>query len=164
MTAETSEGDGFSVPLCSYSGASQTNGTCMDQMERFFPPFSSTFALIVLVTMIVGIIFVSLATFHFHKRRMRKRKIQRAQEEYERDSRSPVSSMGKRETTRPCIIVRPAARDKVHRPLFPVIQKCDQNTSCLIEESGNPPTAKNAAKIDIPQIKGDGPLEAVTSS
>lgn len=155
----------LSVPLCTYNRASQTNGTCMDQMERLFPPFSSTFALIVLVAMIIGIIFVSLATFHFHKRRMRKRKIQRAQEEYERDSRSPVSTKGKRETARPCIIVRPASSETGHRLLSTAIQKCDQNTRCFIEEPGNLPTAKNSAKLDIQHIKQDDEqLESVASS
>uniref|UniRef100_A0A3B3ZYF5 Uncharacterized protein n=1 Tax=Periophthalmus magnuspinnatus TaxID=409849 RepID=A0A3B3ZYF5_9GOBI len=81
------------------------NGTCAEQLS-VFPPFSSTLALIVLVLVLVGIILVSLATFHFHKRKLRKRKILRAQEEYERDRRSPARASGN-ELVRPCVIVRP---------------------------------------------------------
>uniref|UniRef100_A0A8C3G3I0 Si:dkey-35i13.1 n=1 Tax=Cyclopterus lumpus TaxID=8103 RepID=A0A8C3G3I0_CYCLU len=81
------------------------NGTCAEHLS-FFPPFSSTLALLVLVAVLVGIVLVSLATFHFHKRKLRKRKIQRAQEEYERDSRSPARGAGAG-AGRPCVIVRP---------------------------------------------------------
>uniref|UniRef100_A0A3Q1JHK4 Uncharacterized protein n=1 Tax=Anabas testudineus TaxID=64144 RepID=A0A3Q1JHK4_ANATE len=80
------------------------NGTCAEQLS-LFPPFSSTLALLVLVAVLVGIVLVSLATFHFHKRKLRNRKIQRAQEEYERDSRNPARAG---EPARPCVIVRPA--------------------------------------------------------
>ncbi|CAF97321.1 unnamed protein product [Tetraodon nigroviridis] len=82
------------------------NDTCAEQLS-LFPPFSSTLALLVLVAVLVGIIFVSLATFHLHKRKLRNRKIQRAQEEYERDSRSPVRAGPGAEPPRPCVIVRP---------------------------------------------------------
>ncbi|PWA14611.1 hypothetical protein CCH79_00017614 [Gambusia affinis] len=78
-----------------------------------FPPLSSTLALLVLVAVLVGIILVSLATFLFHKRKLRNRKIQRAQEEYERDSRSPArAGTGAGEPARPCVIVRPVRRDE----------------------------------------------------
>lgn len=152
---------GLSIPLCIYNGASQTNGTCMDQIGRFFQPFSSTFALMVLVAMIIGIILVSLAAFHFNKRRMKKRKIQRAQEEYERDNRSP-STKAKREPTRPSIIVRPSPPDSEHRPHSVV-----QNTSCHIQEDpGTLPIAKNESELDMPHIeKGNGQvLETVILS
>lgn len=107
-TRTTSEATGASVPVppphrC--SGA-HINDTCAEQLS-LFPPFSSTLALLVLVAVLVGIIFVSLATFHFHKRKLRNRKIQRAQEEYERDSRSPVRTGARGEPSRPCVIVRP---------------------------------------------------------
>ncbi|XP_029303641.1 uncharacterized protein C11orf87 homolog [Cottoperca gobio] len=108
MTARTSEASGLPVPLHRCHGVFQTNnGTCVEQLS-FFPPFSSTLALLVLVAVLVGIILVSLATFHFHKRKLRKRKIQRAQEEYERDSRNPARGAGASgESARPCVIVRP---------------------------------------------------------
>lgn len=105
----TSEATGASAPVppphrC--SGA-HVNDTCAEQLS-LFPPFSSTLALLVLVAVLVGIIFVSLATFHFHKRKLRNRKIQRAQEEYERDRRSPVRGAGPSGApARPCVIVRP---------------------------------------------------------
>ncbi|KAJ7996965.1 hypothetical protein DPEC_G00224000 [Dallia pectoralis] len=125
MTTKESEDMAPSVPLC-VSGAAQTNGTCMVQTHRFFPPFSSTFALMVLVAMIIGTVLVSLAAFHFNKRRMKKRKIQRAQEEYERDTRSPSA---KRERVRPCVIVRRSHRDEEHRPNQNV-----QTPRCPIQE------------------------------
>jgi len=90
-------------PRCT-GGLQSHNGTCVEQLG-VFPPFSSTLALIVLVLVLVGIILVSLATFHFHKRKLRKRKILRAQEEYERDRRSPARASGN-ELVRPCVIVR----------------------------------------------------------
>ncbi|KAF7643521.1 hypothetical protein LDENG_00237990 [Lucifuga dentata] len=110
MTARSSEAVGLSVPPHRCHGVSQgNNGTCAEQLSffpPFFPPFSSTLALLVLVAVLVGIVLVSLATFHFHKRKLRNRKIQRAQEEYERDSRSPTSGASA-EPARPCVIIRP---------------------------------------------------------
>lgn len=81
-----------------------------------FPPFSSALALLVLVTVLVGIILISVATFHLHKRKLRNRKIQRAQEEYERDSRSPEHAPVER--LRTCVIVRPVRceRDEAESP------------------------------------------------
>nr|XP_045227008.1 uncharacterized protein C11orf87 homolog isoform X2 [Macaca fascicularis] len=62
------------------------SGTCITQVgQQLFQSFSSTLVLIVLVTLIFCLIVLSLSTFHIHKRRMKKRKMQRAQEEYERD-------------------------------------------------------------------------------
>ncbi|XP_020496187.1 uncharacterized protein C11orf87 homolog [Labrus bergylta] len=110
MTARTSEASGLSVPLHRCHGASNNNGTCAEQLSTF-PPFSSTLALLVLVAVLVGIILVSLATFHFHKRKLRNRKIRRAQEEYERDSRSSPARRAV-EPARPCVIVRPVRREE----------------------------------------------------
>ncbi|XP_071316812.1 uncharacterized protein C11orf87 homolog [Trachinotus anak] len=109
MTARTSEASGPSVPLHRCHGGLQgnSNGTCAEQL-RLFPPFSSALALLVLVAVLAGIVLVSLATFHLHKRRLRNRKIQRAQEEYERDSRSPArAGPSSGEPARPCVIARP---------------------------------------------------------
>lgn len=106
MTARTSEAAGLSVRVRRCHGLLEANnGTCAEQLS-IFPPFSSTLALLVLVAVLVGIVLVSLATFHFHKRKLRNRKIQRAQEEYERDSRNPARGGGG-EPVRPCVIVRP---------------------------------------------------------
>ncbi|XP_042355982.1 uncharacterized protein C11orf87 homolog [Plectropomus leopardus] len=127
MTTRTSEASGLPVPLHRCHGHFQANnGTCAEQLS-FFPPFSSTLALLVLVAVLVGIILVSLATFHFHKRKLRNRKIQRAQEEYERDSRSPARGAGTSgEPARPCIIVRPV--------------RCEEKLSCQSAESGGDAT------------------------
>lgn len=63
-----------------------SGGTCITQVgQQLFQSFSSTLVLTVLVTLIFCLIVLSLSTFHMHKRRMKKRKLQRAQEEYERD-------------------------------------------------------------------------------
>lgn len=107
MAARTSEAAGQSAPPPHRCHGAQNNGTCAEQLS-IFPPFSSTLALLVLVAVLVGIVLVSLATFHFHKRKLRNRKIQRAQEEYERDSRSPARAGPSGEPARPCVIVRPA--------------------------------------------------------
>ncbi|KAJ3589057.1 hypothetical protein NHX12_009905 [Muraenolepis orangiensis] len=86
--------DGVGVFACqggaASAGGGQENGTCVTHLNNLreiaFPPLSSTLALVVLVALIVGIVLVSMATFHLHKRKLRQRKIRRAQEEYERDS------------------------------------------------------------------------------
>lgn len=97
-------------------GALHGNGTCAEQLG-IFAPLSSTLALLVLLAVLVGIVLVSLATFHFHKRKLRNKKIQRAQEEYERDSRSPARAAAA-ELARPCVIVRPAkSESKTTTPL-----------------------------------------------
>ncbi|KAF3823549.1 uncharacterized protein C11orf87 homolog [Mirounga leonina] len=85
----------FASPNASGSGHSSARGpgaggsgggTCITQVgQQLFQSFSSTLVLIVLVTLIFCLIVLSLSTFHIHKRRMKKRKMQRAQEEYERD-------------------------------------------------------------------------------
>ncbi|XP_015239102.1 PREDICTED: uncharacterized protein C11orf87 homolog [Cyprinodon variegatus] len=113
MTSRTAEASGLMAPpqRC-HGGLHASNGTCAEQLS-IFPPLSSTLALLVLVAVLVGIILVSLATFHFHKRKLRNRKIQRAQEEYERDSRSPSRAAPRAgEPARPCVIVRPVRRDE----------------------------------------------------
>ncbi|XP_008330874.1 uncharacterized protein C11orf87 homolog [Cynoglossus semilaevis] len=118
MTAKTSEASRLPVPLHRCHGAlhGANNGTCVEQLS-IFPPFSSTLALLVLVVVLVGIVLVSLATFHFHKRKLRNRKIQRAQEEYERDSRSPARAGASLEPVRPCVIIRPVrCEEKVAGP------------------------------------------------
>ncbi|XP_058483413.1 uncharacterized protein C11orf87 homolog [Solea solea] len=122
MTARTSEASRLPVPLHRCHGALQANnnGTCVEQLS-LFPPLSSTLALLVLVVVLVGIVLVSLATFHIHKWKLRNRKIQRAQEEYERDSRSPARAGGSGEPARPCVIVRPPVR-------------CEEELSCQSAE------------------------------
>ncbi|XP_023620684.1 uncharacterized protein C11orf87 homolog [Myotis lucifugus] len=82
----------FASPNASGSGNASArgqgtgSGTCITQVgQQLFQSFSSTLVLIVLVTLIFCLIVLSLSTFHIHKRRMKKRKMQRAQEEYERD-------------------------------------------------------------------------------
>ncbi len=69
-----------------FHGATETNGTRAEKVQHVHQPFSSTVALLVLGIVIIGIILLSLTTYHFHKSKMKKRKKLRAQEEYERDN------------------------------------------------------------------------------
>lgn len=143
MTARTAEASGLSVPPHRCNGALQANnGTCAEQLS-LFPPFSSTLALLVLVAVLVGIILVSLATFHFHKRKLRNRKIQRAQEEYERDSRSPARAGASGEPVRPCVIVRPV--------------RCEEKLSSQSTDSGDVTAA--AAEEDKQALHETVPLD-----
>ncbi|XP_047661845.1 uncharacterized protein C11orf87 homolog [Tachysurus fulvidraco] len=81
------------------------NGTCAEKVEPFPPPLSSTFALILLGAAIVGIVALSLTTHHCHKGKIKRRKIQRAQDEYERDQLSPAPAA---KIADRCVIARPA--------------------------------------------------------
>ncbi|XP_067888949.1 uncharacterized protein C11orf87 homolog [Heterodontus francisci] len=87
----------FPLSLSSCTGNrnfSQSNGTCVTEVGKLIHSFSATVVLTVLVTLIFGVIAVSLITFHFHKSKMKKRKMQKAQEEYERDHCSPEAVKG----------------------------------------------------------------------
>lgn len=86
------------------------NATCAEKVEHLPPAFSSTSALTLLGIVFVAIVALSLTTHHCHKSKMKRRKIERAQEEYERDQRSPVPARGKPDLGR-CTIIRPAPRD-----------------------------------------------------
>ncbi|XP_062868237.1 uncharacterized protein C11orf87 homolog [Trichomycterus rosablanca] len=66
------------------------NGTCTEKVEPYQAPLSSTFALSLLGIVLTTIVALSLTTHHCQKGKIMKRKIQRAQEEYERDQRSLV--------------------------------------------------------------------------
>ncbi|KAJ8368766.1 hypothetical protein SKAU_G00087940 [Synaphobranchus kaupii] len=73
---------------------------------------------------------------------MKKRKIQKAQEEYERDNCSPKTAKRK-PSVRQCIMVRPH-RDSGHRPPA-AVQKQDQATASQ-EDSGVIPIPENGSK------------------
>ncbi|XP_019729152.1 uncharacterized protein C11orf87 homolog [Hippocampus comes] len=118
------------APRCLSLGV---NGTCAEQLSVVFPPLSSTLALLVLVAVLAGVVLVSVATFHFHKRRLRNRKIQRAQEEYERDSRRAAAVASG--AARPCVIARPV-RCAVHREEEPV--EVEEHGSDPVEHGGAP--------------------------
>ncbi|KAJ8414497.1 hypothetical protein AAFF_G00036990 [Aldrovandia affinis] len=145
MSARTSENLALSIPACTSNGTTQTNGTCIDQVDQLFQVFSSTAVLIVLIVMIIGIIFVSLVTFHFHKSKMKKRKIEKAQEEYERDNCSPKAAKGK-PAVRQCIMVRPVHSDSGHRPRA-AVQKHEQDTTSQ-GDSSVIPIPENVSKSD----------------
>ncbi|XP_061608462.1 uncharacterized protein C11orf87 homolog [Phyllopteryx taeniolatus] len=110
------------------------NGTCAEQLSVAFPPLSSTLALLVLVAVLAGVVLVSVATFHFHKRRLKKRKIQRAQEEYERDSRRAAAAVAGG-SARPCVIARPV-RCAAHRVEVVVME--EERGGDTVEHGGTP--------------------------
>ncbi|XP_062873275.1 uncharacterized protein C11orf87 homolog [Trichomycterus rosablanca] len=122
MSARISERLTLSIPPCTLNGTARNNGTCADPADPLFRSFSSTIVLLVLLVMITGTVLVSIATFHLHKSRMRKRKIEKAQEEYERDSCRPKSVRGK--PSRQCVMERARA-----------VQKCDLNANSSLSKS-----------------------------
>ncbi|XP_078078958.1 uncharacterized protein C11orf87 homolog [Mustelus asterias] len=89
---------------------SHNNGTCVTEVGKLIYSFSATVVLIVLVTLIFGVIAVSLLTFHFHKSKMKKRKMQRAQQEYERDQGSPEAAKGSPPERGSAVMLSPAPR------------------------------------------------------
>uniref|UniRef100_A0A8C4RXG8 Si:dkey-35i13.1 n=1 Tax=Erpetoichthys calabaricus TaxID=27687 RepID=A0A8C4RXG8_ERPCA len=112
MSARTSSAVALSLSPCSLNrNVSQSNGTCITEVDRLFQTFSSTIVLIVLIAVICGLIFLSLVTFHFHKSKMKKRKIERAQEEYERDN-CTINSMKGSPKDKEGVMVRPGRNDR----------------------------------------------------
>lgn len=91
-----------------YNGASETNETRADKVQHVLQPFSSALALLVLGLVILGIILISLTTYHFHKSKMKKRKMLRAQEEYERDNCGSSVPVRVKPALSRCVIARPA--------------------------------------------------------
>ncbi|KAL6471257.1 hypothetical protein MHYP_G00199070 [Metynnis hypsauchen] len=121
MSARTSSDRlALAVPPCGSNGTAWPEGACMARVEQLFQALSSTVVLFVLVAMIAAVISVSLTTFHFHKSKMKKRKMQRAQEEYERDNCSPRAAKGK-PALRQCVVERPGgpkrAKDETVTPV-----------------------------------------------
>uniref|UniRef100_A0A8C2JFX2 Uncharacterized protein n=1 Tax=Cyprinus carpio TaxID=7962 RepID=A0A8C2JFX2_CYPCA len=91
-----------------FNGATETNGTRAEKVQHVLQPFSSTVALLVLGMAIIGIILLSLTTYHFHKSKMKKRKMLRAQEEYERDNCGSSIPVRVKPALSRCVIARPA--------------------------------------------------------
>ncbi|XP_068121084.1 uncharacterized protein C11orf87 homolog [Hyperolius riggenbachi] len=95
MSARIAKQLRLSMPPCLLNRTSASNATsCVTEVEPLFPAFSSTVVLIVLATVIFCLVVLSLSTFHMHKSKMKKRKIEKAQEEYERDHCSPKAERG----------------------------------------------------------------------
>ncbi|KAM9321380.1 uncharacterized protein C11orf87 homolog [Gastrophryne carolinensis] len=96
MSARISKQLRLSMSPCLVNRTSAPNNTtsCVTEVEPLFQSFSSTMVLIVLATVIFCLVVLSLSTFHLHKSKMKKRKIEKAQEEYERDHCSPKAQRG----------------------------------------------------------------------
>ncbi|XP_060744422.1 uncharacterized protein C11orf87 homolog [Tachysurus vachellii] len=156
MSAGSSESLALSIPPCNPNGTARANGTCADPTDPLFRSFSSTMVLLVLVAMIAGTILVSLATFHLHKSKLRKRKMQKAQEEYERDSGRPKAVLGKPEI-RHCVMERPTA-----------VQKSDLNSKISDKEAtdsaGIPEKECADSTRHTSQMRADHLLESVAVS
>ncbi|XP_072518321.1 uncharacterized protein C11orf87-like [Salminus brasiliensis] len=129
------------------------NATCAEKVEQLPPPFSSTSALTLLGVVIVAIVALSLTTHHCHKGKMKRRKIERAQEEYERDQRSPVPARAKPDLGR-CTIIRPAPRDAEPRSASSVKQSATPD---------DPSTTLPPAAEDVKGVE-EAVLEAVAVS
>uniref|UniRef100_A0AAY5K1L6 Uncharacterized protein n=1 Tax=Esox lucius TaxID=8010 RepID=A0AAY5K1L6_ESOLU len=160
MSARTSEKLALSILHCTFNGTTQTNGTCIEHVDQLFQAFSSTVVLIVLVVVIIGIIAVSLATFHFHKRKMKRRKIRKAQEEYERDNCSPKTDKGK-SAARQSVVVRTGLRAPPA-----AFQKSDRS-SPFHEDATVTPISENCSKADNRHTRKPNephPLESVSTS
>ncbi|XP_075054996.1 uncharacterized protein C11orf87 homolog [Mixophyes fleayi] len=95
MSASISKQLRLPMPPCLLNRTTASNATiCATEVEPLFQSFSSTLVLIVLATVIFCLVVLSLSTFHMHKSKMKKRKIEKAQEEYERDHCSPNAERG----------------------------------------------------------------------
>lgn len=99
-----------------FIGAPDTNGTRVEKVHYTLQPFSSTVALLVLGVLIIGIILLSISTYHFHKSKMKRRKMQRAQEEYERDNCSSSIPPKVKPALGRSLIARPAPTNRQFRP------------------------------------------------
>ncbi|KAM7182396.1 uncharacterized protein C11orf87 homolog [Macrochelys suwanniensis] len=138
MSAKLSKELRLSLPPCLLnrtSASSNASSTCITQVGQLFQSFSSTLVLIVLVTLIFCLILLSLTTFHVHKRKMKKRKIQRAQEEYERDhcsSSSPEAAIqGETPHGRNTRLGSSTQDSGIQRPSAPEPQSAHPARSCL---------------------------------
>lgn len=99
-----------------FVGAPDTNGTRAEKVHHALQPFSSTVALLVLGVLIIGIILLSLTTYHFHKSKIKKKKMQRAQEEYERDNSGSSIPPKVKPALGRSLIARPAPTNRQLRP------------------------------------------------
>lgn len=106
-----------------FNGASETNGTRAEKVQHVHQPFSSTVALLVLGLVIIGIILISLTTYHFHKSKMKKRKMLREQEEFERDNCGSSVPVRVKPSLSRCVIARPAPPQ--HPPTNTDAKQCE---------------------------------------
>lgn len=106
-----------------FNGASENNGTRAEKVQHVHQPFSSTVALLVLGLVIIGIILISLTTYHFHKSKMKKRKMLREQEEFERDNCGSSVPVRVKPSLSRCVIARPAPPQ--HPPTNTDAKQCE---------------------------------------
>uniref|UniRef100_A0A8B9JX50 Si:dkey-183i3.9 n=1 Tax=Astyanax mexicanus TaxID=7994 RepID=A0A8B9JX50_ASTMX len=121
------------------------NATCAEKVQHLPPAFSSTYALTLLGIVFVVIVMLSLTTHHCHKGKMKRRKMERAQEEYERDQRSPVPARGKPDSGR-CTIIRPASKDAEARSASPASDSPAKQCTTPDDPSSTLPTVDEDMK------------------
>lgn len=68
-----------------YENVVKLNATRDTESKQLEGSLSSTIALIIVLTIIFSLIMTSLGTYCFHKWKLRGKKLQKAQEEYQKD-------------------------------------------------------------------------------
>lgn len=68
-----------------YENVDKLNATIQAEATHLEAPLSSTVALIIVLMIIFSLVMTSFVTYCFHKWRLKGRKLQTAQEEYQRD-------------------------------------------------------------------------------
>lgn len=73
-----------------YESFAAVNSTRDTESEQLQGSLSSTIALIVVLVIIFSLVMTSLITYCFHKWKLRGRRLQKAQEEYQRDQEKSI--------------------------------------------------------------------------
>ncbi|KAJ7396254.1 hypothetical protein BTVI_147010 [Pitangus sulphuratus] len=73
-----------------YENFAKLNTTRDTESEQLEGSLSSTIALIVVLTIIFSLLMTSLITYCFHKWKLRGRRLQKAQEEYQKDHEKSI--------------------------------------------------------------------------
>lgn len=73
-----------------YENVDKLNATRKAEATHLEAPLSSTVALIIVLIIIFSLVMTSFVTYCFHKWRLKGRKLQRAQEEYQRDQEKNI--------------------------------------------------------------------------
>lgn len=73
-----------------YENVDKVNATIKAEAAHLESPLSSTVALIIVLIIIFSLVMTSFVTYCFHKWRLKGRKLQRAQEEYQRDQEKNI--------------------------------------------------------------------------
>lgn len=78
------------VASTDYENFAKLNTTRDAETQQLEGSLSSTIALVVVLVIIFSLIMTSLLTYCFHKWKLRSKKLQRAQEEYQKDHEKSI--------------------------------------------------------------------------